>query len=50
MVGRWCGKKGTIRQFYHPIQSGTATIAGKPGVKVPPGTLISVLKQAGLKQ
>ncbi|MDD1630508.1 MAG: hypothetical protein LUQ56_06135 [Methylococcaceae bacterium] len=25
-------------------------MAGKPSVDVPPGTLVSVLKQAGLKQ
>jgi predicted RNA binding protein YcfA (HicA-like mRNA interferase family) len=29
---------------------GTVTVAGKPSVDVPPGTLNSVLKQAGLKE
>ena len=43
-------QKGSHRQFHHPFKSGTVTIAGKPGVDVPPGTLVSVLKQAGLKQ
>jgi predicted RNA binding protein YcfA (HicA-like mRNA interferase family) len=43
-------QKGSHRQFHHPIKSGTVTVAGKPSVDVPPGTLISVLKQAGLKQ
>ncbi len=42
-------QKGSHRQFHHPIKSGTVTVAGKPGVDVPPATLISVLKQAGLK-
>ena len=42
-------QKGSHRQFQHPIKSGTVTVAGKPSVEVPPGTLINVLKQAGLK-
>jgi len=29
---------------------GTVTVAGKPGVDVPPGTLNAVLKQARLKE
>jgi predicted RNA binding protein YcfA (HicA-like mRNA interferase family) len=29
--------------------SGTVTVAGKPGIEVPPGTLNSIFKQAGLK-
>ncbi len=41
--------KGSHRQFHHPSKSGTVTIAGKPSVDVPPGTLNSILKQAGLK-
>ena len=43
-------QKGSHRQFHHPIKPGTVTVAGKPGVDVPPGTLNSVLKQAGLKK
>jgi predicted RNA binding protein YcfA (HicA-like mRNA interferase family) len=43
-------QKGSHRQFHHPTQSGTVTVAGKPSVDVPPGTLNSVLKQAGLKE
>lgn len=42
--------KGSHRQFKHPQKPGTVTIAGNPGVDVPPGTLNSVLKQAGLKR
>ncbi|MDQ3685514.1 MAG: type II toxin-antitoxin system HicA family toxin [Acidobacteriota bacterium] len=41
--------KGSHRQFKHPSKSGTVTMAGKPSVDVPPGTLNSILKQAGLK-
>ncbi|HUQ70182.1 MAG TPA: type II toxin-antitoxin system HicA family toxin [Planctomycetaceae bacterium] len=42
-------QKGSHRQFHHPSKPGTVTISGKPSVDVPPGTLNSVLKQAGLK-
>ena len=41
--------KGSHRQFKHPTKPGTVTVAGKPGVEVPTGTLGSILKQAGLK-
>ncbi|OLE55643.1 MAG: addiction module toxin, HicA family [Acidobacteria bacterium 13_1_20CM_3_53_8] len=37
------------RQFKHPNKPGTVTVAGKESVDVPPGTLNSILKQAGLK-
>jgi len=40
---------GSHRQFRHSTKPGTVTVAGKPSVDVPPGTLNSVLKQAGLK-
>jgi predicted RNA binding protein YcfA (HicA-like mRNA interferase family) len=43
-------QKGSHRQFHHPSQPGTVTVAGKPSVDVPPDTLNSVLKQAGLKK
>jgi predicted RNA binding protein YcfA (HicA-like mRNA interferase family) len=42
--------KGSHRQFRHANKRGTVTVAGQPGVDVPPGTLNSVLKQAGLKK
>lgn len=42
-------QKGSHRQFHHSAKAGTVTVSGKPGVDVPPGTLHSVLKQAGLK-
>ena len=42
--------RGSHRQFHHPIKAGTVTVSGKEGIDVPPGTLNSVLKQAGLKR
>lgn len=42
-------QRGSHRQFRHPSKLGTVTVAGKPGVDMPPGTLNSVFKQAGLK-
>lgn len=42
--------KGSHRQFHHPIKTGTVTVSGKPNVDIPPGTLNSALKQAGLKK
>ncbi len=41
--------RGSHRQYKHPQKPGKVTIAGKPSVDVPPGTLNSILKQAGLK-
>jgi predicted RNA binding protein YcfA (HicA-like mRNA interferase family) len=41
--------RGSHRQFHHPTKPGTVTIAGHPSAEVPPGTLNSILKQAGLK-
>jgi len=42
--------RGSHRQYKHPTKAGTVTVAGKPSVDVPPGTLNSALKQAGLKK
>lgn len=42
--------RGSHRQFKHPEKSGRVTVAGKPGDDVAPGTLGSILKQAGLKR
>jgi len=42
--------KGSHRQFHHPSKIGTVTVAGRPSVDIPPGTLNSALKQAGLKK
>ena len=43
-------QKGSHRQYRHPSKPGTVTVAGKPSIEVPPGTLSSILKQAGLKK
>lgn len=41
--------KGDHRQFHHPTKPGTVTVAGKLSEDIPPGTLNSILRQAGLK-
>lgn len=41
--------RGSHRQFKHPVKTGTVTVAGKPSLDMPPGTLNSILKQAGLR-
>jgi HicA toxin of bacterial toxin-antitoxin, len=38
------------RQYKHPTKPGAVTVPGKPNLDVPPGTLNSVFKQAGLKK
>lgn len=47
---RLVATKGSHRQFKHPNKSGRVTVAGKPGNDVGPGTLNSILKQAGLNR
>jgi predicted RNA binding protein YcfA (HicA-like mRNA interferase family) len=42
--------RGSHRQYRHAGKLGTVTVAGKPSVDVPPGTLNAILKQAGLKK
>jgi predicted RNA binding protein YcfA (HicA-like mRNA interferase family) len=42
--------KGSHRQFKHRGKPGTVTVSGKPTIDIPPGTLNSILKQAGLKK
>jgi predicted RNA binding protein YcfA (HicA-like mRNA interferase family) len=41
---------GSHRQFKHPTKVGRVTIAGKPSDDLAPGTMNSILKQAGLKK
>ena len=41
--------RGSHRQFKHLTKKGTVTVAGKLSAEVRPGTLNSVLRQAGLK-
>ncbi len=42
--------KGSHRQFKHGSKPGRVTVAGKPSDDLPPGTLNSILKQAGWKK
>lgn len=42
--------RGSHRQFKNPGRPGTVTVAGKPSLEIPAGTLRSILKQAGLKR
>jgi predicted RNA binding protein YcfA (HicA-like mRNA interferase family) len=42
--------KGSHRQLQHPERAGTVTVAGKPSLDVPPGTLKSIWQQAGLEE
>ena len=46
---RLARQTGSHRQFHHPVKPGTVTVAGKPAVDLPPGTLSGILRQAGLK-
>jgi predicted RNA binding protein YcfA (HicA-like mRNA interferase family) len=41
--------RGSHRQFKHPTKPGRVTVAGMPSEDIAPGTLNSILKQAGLK-
>src|ERR1041385_1144298 len=42
--------RGSHRQFRHPSKTGTVTVAGKPSVDVPAGTLASIWKQAAISK
>ncbi len=42
-------QKGSHRQYKHPAKPGRVTIAGHPNDDLAPGTLNSILRQAGLK-
>ena len=42
-------QRGSHRHYKHPVKPGKATIAGHLNDEVPPKTLGSILKQAGLK-
>jgi predicted RNA binding protein YcfA (HicA-like mRNA interferase family) len=41
--------RGSHRQFKHGSKLGRVTVPGKPSDDLAPGTLNSILKQAGLK-
>ncbi len=42
--------RGSHRQHKHAAKLGLVTVPGKPGDDLAPGTLNSVMKQAGLKR
>ena len=42
--------RGSHRQFKHLVKPGLVTVPGHPGDELAPGTLNSVLDQAGLKE
>jgi predicted RNA binding protein YcfA (HicA-like mRNA interferase family) len=42
--------RGSHRQLKHPTKSGRVTVPGKPNDDLAPGTLNSILKQAGLRR
>jgi predicted RNA binding protein YcfA (HicA-like mRNA interferase family) len=42
--------KGSHRQFKHGSKPGRVTVPGKPSDDLAPGTLNSILKQAGLSK
>jgi predicted RNA binding protein YcfA (HicA-like mRNA interferase family) len=42
--------EGSHRQYKHPAKPGRVTVAGKPSHDLAPGTLNSILRQAGLKK
>jgi len=47
----WClvRTRGSHRPYKHDQKPGLVTVVGKPSDELAPGTLNSVLKQAGLK-
>jgi predicted RNA binding protein YcfA (HicA-like mRNA interferase family) len=40
--------RGSHRQYKHLTKAGRVTIAGRPSDDIRPGTLASIVKQAGL--
>jgi len=42
--------RGSHRQLKHPTKLGRVTVHGKPSDTIAPGTLNSIMKQAGLKK
>jgi len=42
--------RGSHRQYKHDRKAGRVTVAGKSSDELAPGTLNSILKQAGLKE
>ncbi len=46
---RVAATRGSHRQLKHPSKIGRVTVPGKPSDDLAPGTLNSILKQAGLR-
>jgi len=42
--------KGSHRQFKHPMRPDVVTVAGKPNIDLPIGTLHAILKKAGIDE
>jgi predicted RNA binding protein YcfA (HicA-like mRNA interferase family) len=42
--------RGSHHQYEHPVKRGLVTVPGNRNDELAPGTLNSILKQAGLKQ
>lgn len=42
--------RGSHRQYKHPAKKGLVTVPGKLGDELAPGTLRSVMKQAGIRR
>jgi len=42
-------QRGSHRQYKHPVKGGVVTVAGHRNDDLGPGTLNSILKQAGIK-
>ena len=42
-------QQGSHRQFVHPAKKGKVTVAGHEGDEMPPKTMSSIMKQAGLQ-
>ncbi|MDF0666526.1 MAG: type II toxin-antitoxin system HicA family toxin [Nitrospira sp.] len=47
---RLVAMRGSHRQYKHGTKPGCVTVPGKPSDDLAPGTLNSILKQAGLKK
>jgi len=41
--------KGSHRQMKHPMKNGTVTVAGKPSLEIPVGTLKRIRKQGQIE-
>ena len=42
--------EGDHRQYKHPAKRGRVTIAGHPSKEIPPGTVLTIFKQAQIRR